>query len=132
MANRPRAQQQAQLISDIAELTGFTIEESRKFWDAYEKITKKGFMDGKKVPLPGAMGYVYASITRSETQTLRTSLSDSDIIIKPRLRAVAFFSKPWKKWINEDPRAVLLIERLIKEKSVKKFKKKELDIITPL
>lgn len=116
MANRPRAQQQAQLIADIADLTGFTICETRKFLDAYDTITKKGFMEGKKVPLPGAMGYIYASITRSEPQTLRTSLSESDFIIKPRLRAVTFFSKPWKNWINKDPRAPLLIEKLIREK----------------
>ncbi|AFM43607.1 hypothetical protein Desaci_4783 (plasmid) [Desulfosporosinus acidiphilus SJ4] len=116
MAKRPRALQQSQLISDIAEVTGFTINEVRKFLDAYEQIAKNGFMDGKKIPLPGAMGYVYASITRTDPQRLTTKLSDSEFIIEPKLRAVAFFSKPWKALINEDPRAPMLIERLIKEK----------------
>ena len=116
MPRRPQTQLQSQLISEIARITGYPVVEVRNILQTYADVGQNVVMAGKKLPLPGAMGYVYASITRSEEGTIHATLTDSDVLIKPRLRAIATFSKPWKASINDDPRAPELIKRLITDK----------------
>lgn len=113
MARRPRAVHEAQFISDIAELSGLTVLNVRKAFEAYDSVAKDYFMKGKKIPLPAAMGYIYATVTRTESRELKSTFSDTPVTLPPRLLTVAAFSKPWKKLINEDPRAAQLIEQII-------------------
>lgn len=130
MTKRPRAVHEAQLISEVAELSGLTVLNVRKAFEAYDIVIKERFMTGKKIPLPAAMGYVYATVTRMEPSELESTLTDKPVNLQPRLRAIATFSKPWKKFINEDPRAADLIQRIIADKKKITLKKKNPPLIS--
>jgi len=117
MRNKIQLLQQSQLLSETAKEAELTIETIRKALEAYEKVAKDELLNGKKVPLPGGMGYVYLSLTTSKTRTAHLELTNSDATISPKLRTTAAFSDPWKYFIQNDKRAECLIMKLILETS---------------
>ena len=111
---KPRALQQSQMLTEVAEDSGLTVAIIKKALESYEKVAQNGVMNGKKVPLPGGMGYIYLSTTRSKTQTVYLELSDTHANILPKLRTIVAFSDPWRDFINSDSRAASLISKLLK------------------
>lgn len=122
MARRPRAVHEAQFISDIAERSGLTVLNVRKAFESYDKVSIDYLMAGKKIPLPAAMGYIYATVTRTESRELKSTFTDTPVTLRPKLLTVAKFSIPWKKRLNENPRAAQLIEQIILNKKINKKK----------
>ncbi|MGE4282328.1 MAG: hypothetical protein AB7G87_01265 [Clostridia bacterium] len=111
---KPRTLQQSQQISDISRDTGHPIRTVREILESYERNTKDECLNGKKVPLPGGMGYLYLTLTTSKSREVELELTDSIANITPKLKTVATFSSPWKEFINSDQRAASLIDRLLK------------------
>ena len=113
---KPQTLQQSQLLSNIAKETGLPIATVRKVLDHYEKEAKNEIMNGKKVPLPGAMGYISLALTTSKTRKAYLDLTACEVTIEPKLRTVAGFSKPWREFIKYDIRAAGLIKELVNKK----------------
>ena len=113
MENSRRTMQQSQLLSNISKDTKFPIETVKCILDSYEKETKEAIMNNMKVPLPGAMGYIEATITTTKVRKTLIKLTNKEATISPRLKMITAFSKPWRSFLNSDSRAEKLIEILI-------------------
>lgn len=111
-----RTMQQSELLSEVADDSGLTIDTLRKAFESYEKVSKKRIMEGIKVPLPGGMGYIYIALSRSKPQDVYLKLTDSHSIILPNLRTFVSFSDPWKDFINSNSRTSELIKKLLSTK----------------
>lgn len=116
MKNKIQTLQQSQLLSETAKEAKLTIDTVKKAFEAYEKVSKRELLNGKQVPLPGGMGYIYLSLTTSRSRTAHLDLTNSEVTISPKLRTISKFSDPWKDFIQKDSSANSLIERLIKLK----------------
>lgn len=116
MRNKIQTLQQSQLLSETAREAKLTIDIIKKALEAYEKVSKAELLNGKKVPLPGGMGYIHLSLTTSKSRIAHLNLTNSDVTISPKLRTTASFSDPWKDFIQNDERAECLIEKLIRDK----------------
>lgn len=113
---KPRTLLQAQLIAEISDETGDTIERIRRIFKSYETISANNLLEGKKVPLPGGMGYISLGLTTSKSRTIKSELTSSEVTIVPKLRTVTNYSKPWKERIQNDPRANEIIKKLLDKK----------------
>lgn len=114
MEDKIPALQQSQLYSDIAKKAKLPIATIRKALKTYEEVAKHELLNGKEVPLPGGMGYIYLTLTTSKSRTTHLDLTNTDVTIGPKLRTISNFSKPWKAYIQGDLRAKDLIIKLIK------------------
>lgn len=104
---------QSQLLSNIAKDTEFSIKDVKRILDSYEREAREGIINGMKVPLPGAMGYIEATITTTKVRKTLIKLTNKEATISPRLKMITSFSSPWRSLINSDSRAAKLIETLI-------------------
>ncbi|WP_141690662.1 HU family DNA-binding protein [Dehalobacter sp. TeCB1] len=111
--NKLRSIHQSQLLSEIAEDSGLTIATVKKAFESYEKVSKDRIMEGKKVPLPGGMGYIYLALSRSKPQDIYLKLTDSHTTILPKLRTFVSFSDPWKEFINSNLKTPEIIKKLL-------------------
>lgn len=118
---KPRSILSAQMLSNIAEKSGFTIIEVKKVLDTYGEEAEDAMLNGKKVPLPGSMGYLSLSVTTTKTRTVELKLTNSTATISPRLRVLADFSAPWIVSINKDKRSNNLIQQFIDKRKQKEF-----------
>lgn len=109
---KPRALNQAQMLTEVAEDSELTVLTVKKALESYANVIKNKVMDGYKVPLPGAMGYLYLALTRTEPQKVYLEKSDTHTDINPKLRTIVAFSDPWRNFINSDSRSTLLINKL--------------------
>jgi len=117
MEDKIQTLQQSQLLSEVARKAKLPIATIRKALESYEEVSKDELLNGKKVPLPGGMGYVYLSLTTSKSRNVHLDLTDSEVTIDPKLRTISAFSKPWKGFIQNDLRAKGLIKKIINDKS---------------
>lgn len=113
---KPRALLQSQLLTEVAEDSRLTVADVKKVLGSYEDVSKNKIMEGYKVPLPGGMGYIYLTLSRSESQTVELELTDTQAVILPKLRTIVAFSAPWRNFINTDSRSASLIGKLFKRK----------------
>lgn len=115
--SKPRALQQSQMLSEVAEDSGLSVANVKRALESYEKVATNGLLNGKKVPLPGSMGYLYFVLSRTKKQEVHLELSNTHADILPKLRTIVAFSKPWREFINSNPRTASLIIKLLKCKN---------------
>jgi len=108
--------QQSQLLSNIAKDAKSPIATVKHILDSYEREARVGIMNDMKVPLPGAMGYIEATISTTKIRKTFIKLTNKEATISPRLKMITSYSKPWRSFLNADSRAEELINKLLNRK----------------